>query len=119
MNEFSPDRAAVLAKAARLVESAGFAVLDRDCKAGGGRLDLVAATSSGTLAVIEVTAAEPDAVRGSTASITPGRLRELIDAGAAWLHAHDGYYTEFRVCSLVLTPDTPGEAVPQQAGEAR
>jgi hypothetical protein len=34
MNEFSPDRAAVLAKAAQLVESAGLTVLDRDCQAG-------------------------------------------------------------------------------------
>jgi len=118
MNEIFPDRAAVLAKAARLVESGGLTVIDRDCEAGGHRLDLVTITRDRTLVVIEVTVAEPGAVRADAAHITTERLLEILHAGAAWMYDHDDHYDDFRVDSVVLSPDGPGEVVPWQAGES-
>ena len=112
MNEFSPDRAAVLAKAARLAESSGLTVLDRDCPAGGHRLDLVTVTSDRTLVVIEVTVTEPGAVRAQAATITTLRLLEILHAGAAWMYEHDDHYADFRVDSVVFSPDGSGEVVP-------
>jgi Holliday junction resolvase-like predicted endonuclease len=119
MNEFFPDRAAVLAKAARLVESTGLTVLDRDCQAGGHRLDFVAITSDRTVVVVEVTVTEPDAVRIDAASIASERMLELLHGGAAWLYAHDGDYADFRVDSVVLSPDGLGQVVPWPASKRR
>lgn len=118
MNEIFPDRAAVLAKAARLAESGGLTVLDRDCHAGGHQLDLVAVTSDRTLVVIEVKVAEPGAVPAEPATIATLRLLELLHAGAAWMHEHDDHYTDFRVDSVVFSPDGPGEIIPWHAGDA-
>ena len=112
MNELFSNRATVLAKAVRLVESGGLTVLDHDCEAGGHRLDLVAVTSGGTLVVIEVTVAERDAVRAEAANIAIGRLLELLHAGAAWMYDHDGDYNDFRVDSVVFSPDGSGEVIP-------
>ena len=116
MNEISPDRAAVLAKAARLAESSGLTVLDRDCQAGGHRLDLIAVTGDGTLVAVEVRAAEPDGVRASTADIGIARMLQILDAGAAWMHAHDGPYTDFRVSVVVFSPDGSGQIFPEGGG---
>jgi Holliday junction resolvase-like predicted endonuclease len=112
MNELFSDRAAMLAKAARLVESGGLTVLDRDCEAGGHRLDLVAVTSGGTLIVVEVTVVAPDGVRAETADIAGERVLELLHGGEAWIYAHDGDYHDFRIESVVCTPDGPCELVP-------
>jgi Holliday junction resolvase-like predicted endonuclease len=116
MNEISPDRAAVLAKAARLAESGGLTVLDRDCQSGGHRLDLVAVTSDGTLVAPEVRTAEPDGVRAGAADVGIKRLLEILDAGAAWMHAHDGSYTDFRVYVVVFSPDGSGQILPEGGG---
>lgn len=109
MNEFSPDRAAVLAKASRLVESGGLTVLDRDCEADGHHLDLVAVTGDGTLVAVEVRAVEPAAVRADAADIATERVLEILDAGAVWMRAHDGQYNDFRVDVVVVSPDGSGK----------
>jgi Holliday junction resolvase-like predicted endonuclease len=62
--------------------------------------------------VVEVTVAEPDAVRTGAASIASERMLELLHGGAAWLYAHDGDYADFRVDSVVLSPDGPGQVGP-------
>jgi Holliday junction resolvase-like predicted endonuclease len=114
MNEFFPDRAGVLAKAARLLESSGLTVLDRDCEAGGYRMDLVAAAGGGVLVVAEVTVTEPDGVRAAAADIPGERMLELMRAGAAWMSAHPGDYCEFRISGVVLSADDADRAAPQQ-----
>jgi Holliday junction resolvase-like predicted endonuclease len=115
MNEFFPDRVGVLAKAARLMESGGLTVLDRDCQAGGHRLDLVAVTSGGTLVAVEVRTAEPEGVRADAANLGIGRMLEILHAGAAWMYASDGPYADFRVDVVVFSRDGSGETLPGRA----
>jgi Holliday junction resolvase-like predicted endonuclease len=109
MNEISADRAARLAEAARLVESGGLTVLDRDCEAGGHRLDPVAVTSDRTLVAIEVKTAEPESVRSDAADLGIERMLEIHHAGAAWMYGHDGHYTSLRVDVVVLSLDGSGQ----------
>jgi Holliday junction resolvase-like predicted endonuclease len=118
MNEIFPDRADVLAKAARLAGSVGLTVLDRDCEAGGHRLDLVAVAGDGALVAVEVRVVEPDAVRADAADLGFERRLEVLHAGAAWMYAHDGPYTRLRVDVMVLSPDGSGEILPGAAGDS-
>jgi Holliday junction resolvase-like predicted endonuclease len=118
MNEICPDRAAMLTNAARLVESAGLTVLDRDCQAGGHRLDLVAVTSDGTLVAVEVRTAKPEGVRADAADLGIERMLEILHAGAAWMYANDGPYTDFRVDIVVFSPDGSGEIFPGQVADS-
>jgi Holliday junction resolvase-like predicted endonuclease len=118
MNEFFPDRAVVLAQAARLVESGGLTVLDRDCGAVGHRLDLVAFASDRTLVAVEVTVAAPGAAPADAEKITFERMLEILRVGSAWRYAHDGDYTGFRVDGVVPAPDSSGAVVPWHAQDS-
>ena len=117
MNEFPPSRAAMLAKAARLAGSRGLTVIDRDCEAGGQRLDLVAVSGTGTLVAVEVQAAGPDGARADAADIPLERMLEILHAGAALMLAHDGEYGDFRVDVMTVSLDGAGEIPAGQAGE--
>ena len=110
----------MLAKAARLAEPIGLTVLDRDCQAGGHRLNLVAVTCGRTLVVVvvEVTVAAPGAVPADAAKIAFERMLEILRAGSAWRFAHDGDYTDLRVDSGFLAPDSSGVVVSWHAQDS-
>jgi Holliday junction resolvase-like predicted endonuclease len=117
MNELPPDQAAALGKAARVVESCGLTMLDRDREAGGHRLDLAAVTRDGTLAAVAARAAGPDAVRADAADIPVERMPEILHAGAALMRAHEGRHGNFRVDLVAVSLDGPGESPAGHAGE--
>ena len=70
--------------AARFLESRGLTVLERNVRAGGGEIDLVAAEGS-TLVFIEVKWRK-DAARGTPAeAVTPAKRRRLLSAARSFL----------------------------------
>lgn len=78
-------RAAEQAAAAHL-EHAGFRILQRNFRARGGELDLVA-TEDRVLAIVEVRYRASDRFGGAAASITPGKQQRIIRAARALLVA--------------------------------
>ena len=72
--------------AAEYLEGAGFRILQRNFRARGGQLDLVA-TESLVLAIVEVRYRASDPFRGSAASITTGKQQRIIRAARALLVA--------------------------------
>lgn len=117
MDETCAERAGVLAKAVRLAGTCGLTVLDRDCEAGGHRLDLVAVTSERVLVAVEVVVAGPEGVRAGAAGIGAGRVLETLHAGAAWRHAQGEPYDDLLVIIVVLSPDGPGQVSRGQGGD--
>jgi putative endonuclease len=69
------------AAAARHVERLGYRILTTNFRAKGGELDLVAVDGA-ALAIIEVRYRASDRFGGAAASITQGKRRRIISAGA-------------------------------------
>jgi hypothetical protein len=46
------------------------------------------------------------------------RMLELLHAGAAWMYAHDGSDTDFRLDIVGFSPDGCGEILLGQAGDS-
>ena len=71
-------------EAARFLEARGLSVLDRNVRAGGGEIDLVA-LEEGAVVFVEVKWRR-DASRGAPAeAVTPLKRRRLLSAARAWL----------------------------------
>ena len=75
------------AAAAAFLEERGVAVVDRNVRAGGGEIDLVA-RDGGAVVFVEVKWRR-DASRGAPAeAVTPAKRRRILSAARGWLSAN-------------------------------
>ncbi len=70
--------------AARLLERAGYRILQRNFRARGGELDVVA-MDGGALAIVEVRYRASDRYGGAAASITAGKRHRVVRAARTLL----------------------------------
>jgi putative endonuclease len=73
--------------AARVLESAGLEILDRNWRCSQGEIDIVAG-SSGLVVVCEVKTRRGDRYGTPVEAITPAKAERLYRLGAAWSQAH-------------------------------
>ena len=94
------------ARAARLLEAKGFAILARNARADRGGLDLVAARG-GLVAFVEVKARRASAYAPEEA-VDARKRRRLVHGAAAWLHASGRRARELRFDVIVCEVDAAG-----------
>jgi Holliday junction resolvase-like predicted endonuclease len=110
MNEPSSAlRTAAIERAARVIEAAKLQVIDRDWQSGEHRLDLVATPGESILAAVEVRAVALGPICACITAISEDRIRQLTDAGRAWIRAHDIRYDNLWLVIVTAGPD--GSAV--------
>ncbi len=100
MNEPSAQRAAVIERAAHVIEAAKLQVIDRDWRSGEHHLDLVATPGTDILAAVEVRAV----AHGTLTAITEHRFRQTTDAAHAWMREHDARYDDLWLIIVTLDP---------------
>ena len=118
MNEHSSAlRATVIGRAARAIEAAKLQVIDRDWQSGEHRLDLVATPGDGILAAVEVRAVAYGILGACITAISEDRIRQLTDAGRAWIREHDTRYDDLWVVIVTVDPDGSAGLVAGNAAE--
>jgi len=75
------------ARAARLLETAGYTILDRNARVDGVEIDLVARRGD-TLAFVEVKTRRGRAHGAPEEAVDARKRRRLVRGAAAWLRAH-------------------------------
>jgi hypothetical protein len=110
MNEpSSAPRAAATEPAARAIEAEKLQVTGRDWQSGEHRLAQVATPGAGILAAVEVRAVALGPICACITAISEDRIRQLTDAGRAWIRAHDIRYDNLWLVIVTAGPD--GSAV--------
>jgi putative endonuclease len=92
---------------AKRLSDAGWTVLSRNWRGGGGELDLVVMRED-SLRFVEVKARKADDALAWEA-VTRAKRRRLMGAANAWLRAHDVYFDEcaFLVAFVAWTGEVP------------
>lgn len=103
--------------AARYLRFRLYRILDRNYRAGGAELDIVAKTRK-TLVFVEVKTrrVSPDAVDRLTlpaAAVTPDKQEHVVRAARVWLSRHPAYDlpVRFDVIEVYLDPDEKKDRV--------
>ena len=118
MNEPSSAlRAAAIERAARAIQADKLQVIDRDWQSGEHRLDLAATPGAGIFAAVEVRAVAHGAPGACITAISEDRIRQLTDAGRAWIREHDIRYDDLWVVIATVDPDGSAGLVAGNAAE--
>jgi len=96
------------ARAARLLEAKGYALLARNARADGVEIDLVAARGD-TIAFVEVKARRSRAHGAPEEAVDARKRRRLARGAAAWLHASGLRARRVRFDVIVCEQDPGGE----------
>jgi putative endonuclease len=103
------------ARAAAYLARRGYRIVDRNVRAGGVEIDLVA--RRGRLVVFaEVKTRRSRALGAPEAAVDARKLARLIRAAAAWLRAHPGRAGRVRFDVIVCEPRGGGWRVRHLAG---
>lgn len=96
--------------AARRLEDSGYAVRDRNWRAGRGELDIVA-ERAGVIVFVEVRTRRSDAFGAPEETISPRKRAKLIETAQAYLDAHGLAGAQWQIDVIAVNLDARNRLV--------
>jgi putative endonuclease len=95
--------------AAAFLAGQGLVVLDRNWRCREGEIDIVAATPSGTVVVVEVKTRTGTGFGMPVLAVTAAKYARLRRLAARWLTAHDAHARAVRIDVVAVLATPRGE----------